>query len=156
MPAPYLPLGSTLGFLSVVLFLLTVFLCVILLVLVMVSAIIIFQSDREKAGRKQASHLAAQTFHAEPSRSALPTRSQPSGWQPTRPAPHAAFPMPSTRGSHLRHNTRPSSRLPAPQHLTAAAPSPPRAAPPQPGAEAAGPGPAPRAQAGTPEAAREL
>lgn len=114
MPAPYLPLGSTLGFLSVVLFLLTVFLCVILLVLVMVSAIIIFQSDREKAGRKQASHLAAQTFHSEPSRSALPTRSQPSGWQPTRPAPHAAFPMPSTRGSHLRHNTRPSSRLPVP------------------------------------------
>lgn len=66
MPAPYLPLGSTLWFLSIILFLLTVFLCVILLILVMVSTIIIFQSDKEKEQRKRVLHLAAEKFYTMP------------------------------------------------------------------------------------------
>lgn len=66
MPAPYLPLGSTLWFLSIILFLLTVFLCVILLILVMVSTIIIFQSDKEKDQRKQVLHCTAEKVPIKP------------------------------------------------------------------------------------------
>lgn len=119
MPAPYLPLGCTLGFLSVVLFLLTVFLCVILLVLVMVSAIIIFQSDSEKARRKRASHLAAQTFHAEPSRSALPTRHEVTNpglaahaASTTRGVPHAQRPWQPPQAQ--RRGLQPAPCPPAP------------------------------------------
>lgn len=69
MPALYLPLRSGLWFLPIVLFLLTVFLCVIFFILVMVSTIVIFQSDKER--RERVLHCTTEKAHAKSEQSLL-------------------------------------------------------------------------------------
>lgn len=50
----HLPLGAALGLVPVVLFLLTVFLCAVLFVLVMVPTVVIFQTDEREVGGERA------------------------------------------------------------------------------------------------------